>query len=175
MLWKTRKSKKRINIPTPCGRGLTSTNALKESGFSLIEALVSAAIFGLGFVGVYTIVATSEQTMVKSMQRSQAQMIADQIVDVISTDIDNLDSYEMDLSDCTAPVTADQWDVRGYEWCIRLNDTLGPARASDTRSISVDTIDDDPDDERFGLRILTILIEGNNQNVQIVMKRTFDD
>ena len=143
-------------------------------GFTLIEALVSSAVFGIGFVGVYTIVAVSEQIMVKSAQKQKVQMIADQMLDIMATDTANIDSYGMDLSACTVPVTTDQWDVRGYEWCIRLNSEIGPVTANDDRSITIGSITD-VTDPRLGLRTVTILLEGNNEKVQIVMKRTFDD
>ena len=73
----------------------------------------------------------------------------------------------MDLSTCTAPTTADQWDVRGYEWCIRLQNEIGAAGATNTRTITVNTIAGDR-------RIVSIFLEGYNQTVLIVMKRVFD-
>lgn len=142
----------------------------KESkGFSLIEAIVSTAVVGIGFVGVYTIVATSEQLMMRSIAKEKTQMIADQILDIIETDLANIDSYEMDLETCVDPGSStDQYDIRGYEWCMRITNEVGAPTDNDDRSITVTTLGD-------GRRVVHILLESYDERVQIVMKRVFDD
>lgn len=141
----------------------------KSKGFSLIEAIVSTAVVGVGFVGVYTIVATSEQLMVRSMAKQKVQMIADQILDIIETDTDNIDSYAGDLGTCTDPGTStNQYDIRSFEWCSRIANEIGAPTANDDRTIAVTTLTD-------GRRVVHILLEGYNERVQIVMKRVFDD
>lgn len=140
---------------------------VKQSGFSLIEAMVTTAIMSIGFAGIFTIIAASEQFMSRSIAKQKVQMIADQILDIIETDQTNIDSYAMGLSTCTDPGTStNQFDIRGYEWCIRLQNEIGTATATETRSISVTT---------SGTRkIIYILIEGKQGKVQIVSARFFD-
>jgi prepilin-type N-terminal cleavage/methylation domain-containing protein len=139
----------------------------KCKGFSLVEAMVSTAIMGIGFVGVYTLVATSETLMSRSIGRQKVQMIADQIMDVIETDLSNINSYAMTLATCTSPATANQYDVRGYEWCIRLNTEIGAAVTGETRSITVTTLAD-------GRKVVHIVIDGYNSKIQVVMDRAFN-
>ncbi len=140
-----------------------------SKGFTLIEAMVATAVFGIGFVGVYTVAATSEQIITKSIERTKTQMIADQILDIIETDFANIDSYAMNLATCVDPgASVNQYDIRGYEWCIRLQAELGDVMASDSRTITISTLAD-------GRRVASILLEGHNEKIQIVMKRVFDD
>ena len=144
-------------------------NKHKSGGFTLIEAIVSTAIVGVGFVGVYTIVGTSEQMMMRSIAKQKAQMIADQILDVVETDLANIDSYAMTLGTCTDPGSStNQYDIRGFEWCTRITDEIGAPTVNDDRTIAITTLAD-------GRKVVHILLEGYNERVQIVMKRVFDD
>lgn len=138
-----------------------------SKGFTLIEAMISAGVVAMGFVGVFTLIASSEQFTKRAVARQKVQLIADQMIEIIETDLANINSYAMDLSTCTAPTTSNQWDVRGYEWCIRLQNEIGPAGATNTRTITVNTITGDR-------RIVSIFLEGYNQSVLVVMKRIFD-
>ncbi len=138
-----------------------------QKGFSLIEAMISAGIVAVGFAGVLTLVATSDKFMSRSIGKQKAQMIANQMMDIIEADNANIDSYTMDLTTCTDPGAAlDTYLIRGYEWCVRLEDELGVAGVDNNRSISVT--------DSGTQKLVTILIEGQSQRVQVFMKRLFD-
>lgn len=139
----------------------------KQGGFSLIEAMVTTAIMSIGFAGVFTIIATSEQFTARSIAKQKVQMIADQILDIIETDQANIDSYAMDLTTCVVPTTADTFEVRGYEWCIRLQNEIGAASASEIRSITVT--------DSGARKIVYVKIEGKQSRVQVVNARFFDN
>ncbi|MCE3232248.1 MAG: hypothetical protein K0R98_505 [Rickettsiaceae bacterium] len=142
--------------------------ARSSKGFTLIEAMVSTAIMGVGFVGVYTLIATSETLMQRSIGREKMQMIADQILDIIETDLTNIASYQMTLATCTDPgASTSQPLIRGYEWCMRLNNEIGAAITGETRSITVTTLAD-------GRRVVHIVLDGYNQKIQVVMDRAFN-
>lgn len=136
-------------------------------GFSLIEAMVATAIMGVGFTGTYTLVMLSERSMRESVIKQKLQMQADQILSIIESDLDNIDDYTINLTDCVAPVTAEKSDVRAFEWCSRLDGELGAADDAETRSVTVTTLGG-------GQRVVHILLEAGNGNVQVVMKRVFD-
>lgn len=148
-------------------RKLLLPHLYKCKGFSLIEAMVSSAIIALGFVGVFSLVAASEGFTSRAIARQKVQLIADQMLEIIGTDLTNIDSYTMNLATCTAPTSTDQWDVRGYEWCIRLQNEIGDAGTTNTRTITVTTLTGDR-------RVVSIFLEGYNQTVLVVMKRIFD-
>jgi prepilin-type N-terminal cleavage/methylation domain-containing protein len=148
-------------------RQLLLPHLVKSKGFTLIEAMISSAIVAMGFVGVFTLVAASEQFTQRAIARQKVQLIADQMLEIIETDLDNIDSYSMDLSTCTAPVTSEQWDIRGFEWCTRLQNEIGAAGAANTRTITITNLTGDR-------RLVSIFLEGYNQTVLVVMKRIFD-
>ncbi len=128
--------------------------------------MISAGIMALGFVGVFTLVAASEQFTTRSIARQKMQMIANQVVEVIESDLANIDSYTMNLGACVAPGTTDKWIVRGFEWCTRLQNEIDPTGAN-IRRITVTTLAD-------GRKLVSIFLEGRNKSALVVMRRIFD-
>ena len=155
-------------------RHLSLLDTGDSKGFSLIEAMISAAIMALGFVGVFTLIAASEQFTSRSIAKQKMQMIANQIVEVIESDLANIDSYTMNLNlaVCTPPATADRWVVRGFEWCTRLKNEIDPALAN-VRTISITTIVDLVTGLPTDRRLVTIFLEGRNKSALVVMLRIF--
>ena len=141
----------------------------KSRGFTLIEAMVATAIMSIGFVGVYSLVAFSERSIRNSTVKQKLFMQANQIYEIIESDVENIDLYSLDLTVCNplGPGDTATWQVRRFEWCSRLNGELGVATNNETRSITVTQMPD-------GRRVVHILLEDLNGDVQIVMKRVFD-
>lgn len=137
-----------------------------NQGFSLLEALIATAIMGIGFVGVYTLAATAELSLRNSVTRQKLQMQADQILEVIESDLTNIDQYNMSLKACVAPDGTETYKVRRYEWCQRLTGEVGAAATNDTRSVAITTLAD-------GRKVVSIVLESNNGGIQIVMKRVY--
>jgi hypothetical protein len=101
--------------------------------------------------------------------RQKMQMISSQILEVIESDVENLDSYDMGLGICIEPAVGetDKFDLRQYEWCARLNGEIGTIGSGETREIDITTLADDR-------RVVHITLEGISGEVQVVMKRTYD-
>jgi Tfp pilus assembly protein PilV len=139
-------------------------------GLTLIEALLATALLGIGFSGVYTMTAVASKSADLTIARQEMQLQANQILDLIESDLSNIDQYIMTLETCVAPDQGDteKYQLRKYEWCSRLAGEVGVATASDTRSINVTTLAD-------GRKVVHIILEAKSGNVQIVMKRVFDD
>jgi prepilin-type N-terminal cleavage/methylation domain-containing protein len=138
-----------------------------EQGFSLVEALISTVIIGVAFTGVYSLTVYSEKLMRESMAREWLQMQANQILDVIDADSDNIASYVTDLTDCVDPGDgATTAQDRIYEWCLRLEDQTGEATVNDTRSITTGTNAD-------GSTVVYVELTTQDGNVQVVMNRSF--
>lgn len=154
-------------------RRLSFLDIRKSKGFSLIEAMISAGIMALGFVGVFTLVAASEQFTARAIARQKMQMIANQIIEIIDSDLANIDSYTMNLGACVTPATTDRWLVRGYEWCTRLTNEIDPAGAN-IRTITVTTIVDLVTGLPTDRKLVSIFLEGRNKSALVVMRRIFD-
>jgi len=136
-------------------------------GFSLIEAMVATAIIGVGFVGTMTLTGVAQQSSNESILRQKLQMQANQILEIIESDIDNIDDYNLDLSECPASAGATTIEAREYEWCTRMENEAGAATANDTRTVTVTTLAD-------GSKAVEILLEALGGRVQTIMKRVYD-
>ena len=103
---------------------LRSTNARRQSGFSMIEVLVTLLILLLGLLGLAGLVRQSQTSEMESYQRVQALVLLQDIAERISANRVAAASYVTGTSsplgtssvkDCSAPATrADidlcQWD-----------------------------------------------------------------
>ena len=78
-----------------------------KNAFTLIEALVSAAITAIGFAGVYGLVATSNTVMSDTIDKEKLKFQNTEIIESIGADQANIMEYHgKDLSDCTSLTTA---------------------------------------------------------------------
>jgi len=140
-----------------------------ESGFSLIEALIATMIIGVSFAGVYSITTFSARNLQASADRQSMQLAANQMLEIIESDIDNIDFYNLDFTTCNAPDSADIEDFHAYryKWCRMINANLGASIAGDVREIIVSNTPDG--------KLVTIDLEGKNGTPKLVMKRLFND
>ncbi len=154
MLWKTKKDR--------------VAKCRHQEGFSLVEAMVATALMAIGFAGSYTLTAITRTSTDEAIARQKLQLISNQIYEVIESDLDNLDSYDMDLKTCNVPDfgETDKFDLRQYEWCMRMAAEVGAALEDETRQIDVTTLGD-------GRKVVHIDLEARNQTVSVVMKRTY--
>jgi len=141
----------------------------EKNGFSLIEAMVAMMIMALSFVGVYTLASYSSNSMKNSADKQQMQMVANQIFEIIRSDIENIDSYNnMDFTSCIAPTseeTATYYQHR-YKWCRMLNAGVGQPATGDIRQINITTSGDS--------RIVKVMLESRNKNAYIVINNVYE-
>lgn len=150
--------------------------ARDESGFSLIEVVVSMAIVTIGFVGVYGLVSLSDQALQETVDREQMGIRAGQILEEIgnelfvnnNTPLTNFTNVDLMQSDCTALVDPNS-DIRARKrrWCERLNDTLGVGLSSDAREITVSPFPGEPDSR---LVKVTLSTKGGRSRVSVARK-----
>lgn len=138
-----------------------------NQGFSLVEAMVATALVGVGLTGVFMLTGLSYSSLNESIAREKLQIVSNQILNVIEGDIDNIDSYSLNMTTCTDPgLGAATYLERQYEWCQRMEGEVGAAGATNTRSITVTTMVD-------GSRVVHVELEALNGNVQIVANRSY--
>lgn len=147
---------------------LDKRNKANLSGFSLIEAMISTMIIGVSFAGIYSIAIFSANNLNTSSDRQKLQLVADQIMEVIESDVSNIDFYDMDFTTCNAPNSGETEDYHQYryKWCRMLNDSLGNPATGDEREISVSTTSDG--------KLVHIKLESRNAETSVVMKRIFN-
>jgi len=120
---------------------------IKNKGFTIIEAIVSLAIFAIAFSGLYFFFGMAHQAYNNSEKRMHLNLMANHILDTIHAEASRADadvanpfvtpaSYNANLSDCstyTAP------DVR-HTWCTELDASVGPHKgvhADEVRTVEV--------------------------------------
>lgn len=107
------------------------------SGFSLIEALVSVVIFSLTFIAFMSFSSYGVKITQSSQERTNANLIANMILEDIQIDISNIDTYNnFDLN------TNENLDTSGnkYKWKSIISTNLLTPTSNDTRKITVSNI-----------------------------------
>ena len=107
------------------------------SGFSLIEALVSVVIFSLTFIAFMSFSSYGVKITQSSQERTNANLIANMILEDIQIDVSNIDSYNnFDLN------TNETLDASGnkYKWKSVISTNLLTPTSNDTRKITVSNI-----------------------------------
>ena len=64
-----------------------------QNGVSLLEAMIAAAVIGIGFMAIYTLSITSTRILMGTIDREKGNMIANTIFEDLITDTPNLLSY----------------------------------------------------------------------------------
>ena len=102
----------------------------REEGFTLIEALVAAAILAIGFAGVYGLVQGSNTFFEKSLAKEQRRFLHTEILDYVGLRYwhkHSIEKYNLIVLDDVC----DQWDPQIFEedevnkltrWCVRIKD-----------------------------------------------------
>ncbi len=114
----------------------------QKNAFTLIEALVSAAITAIGFAGVYGLVATSNTVMSDTIDKEKLKFQNTEIMEVLNGDQANIMEYNgKDLSQCSS-LTANKGKevqlARLKNWCNKLEGEVGAKRTTDKRIIRVE-------------------------------------
>ena len=144
-----------------------------KNAFTLIEALVSAAITAIGFAGVYGLVATSNTVMSDTIDKEKLKFQNTEIIESIGADQANIMQYHgKDLSNCTALTTAigkDDQIIKLKNWCSKINGEVGTKRANDKRIIRVEK-------KQVGsnfVYIVSLEFNGKNDKKSVFMKQVF--
>jgi prepilin-type N-terminal cleavage/methylation domain-containing protein len=144
-------------------------NPPNNAGFSLIEAMVATLIMAISFAGVYSMTAYSSVTLKNSIDRQKMQLIANQILESISGDYANVNSYNnMSFITCNAPAVGETqtYHQNRYKWCRMLNDAVGTPAAGDVRAITVTASGTS--------RIVGVFLESRLKNAYISTKKSYE-
>ena len=127
-------------------------NYNKEKGFTLIEAIVSLAIFAIAFSGLFLFFGMATLANNNTEKRMHLNLVANRIVESIAAESTRSDTdilnpfvtptaYSGSLEDCTIYLPT---DIR-RTWCDSLNQKVGPegSYADEERTITV--VNDDTD------------------------------
>lgn len=146
-------------------------NSSNETGFTLVEVLVSVAIMAISIGAVFGFVAVSDNVLQKAQQRERLDMIVTDIVETVQADKANIAQYAgKNLSACAGLTASAVQLVHLKRWCAYLNAESGEKQAGDTRQITViqKTIGEKT------VNVLTIELTSNDGKNTVFAKRVFD-
>ena len=136
------------------------------SGFSLIEALVTVVIFSLTFMAFMSFSSYGVKITQSSQERTNANLIANMILEDIQIDIDNIDSYNnFNLN------TNETLDKSGnkYKWKSVISTNLLTPTSNDTRKIIVSNIKINNQDKK----LVEVNIKSLNGSININVTKVY--
>ena len=132
--------------------GLNSDNintiSHNQSGFTLIEAIISMVMFGISFAGLFLLFGIAQQTSVNTEKKMFLNLMANRIVETIANEGTNTDTsinpfnnqthYHGSLNDCTIYSASDNPRYK-FDWCTDLQNQVGgyTAYPGEERTVSV--------------------------------------
>ena len=107
-----------------------------QSGVSLLEAMIAAAVIGIGFMAIYTLSITSTRILMGTIDREKGNMIANTVFEDLITDIPNLLSYHnMDFT--TVGQGSASHTTKKTKWAQLASKRFGSPQNKDKRQIQV--------------------------------------
>tara|TARA_B100001175_G_scaffold283771_1_gene263754 strand:+ start:356 stop:661 length:306 start_codon:yes stop_codon:yes gene_type:complete len=92
-----------------CDKHILNKN--NQSGFTLIEAIISLVMFGISFAGLFLLFGIAQQTSMNTQKKMFLNIMANRIVETIANEGTNTDTtinpfnnqslYDGSLNDCT--------------------------------------------------------------------------
>jgi type IV pilus assembly protein PilV len=99
---------------------------VRQSGFGLIEVLVSLLIVSIGLLGIASLQAMALKNTGSSMERSQAVIQTYSYLDFLRANRAEAVISELDLPLTCDPENLPGTQVAQREWITQLHETLGP-------------------------------------------------
>jgi len=149
----------------------------EQSGFSLLEALLSVALFAIGFAGIYSFVVSTNNDFQRSYNRESATQISNGILEYLIANKKSLNSYTLDLRYCSSintssrifnPLLTTQLNTI-RNWCYRMEKELGPAASTTKRILSVSQMISGGNT----YFVASVLITDEKEKNSVVTKRVF--
>lgn len=66
-----------------------------QRGVALLEALIAVLLLGIGLVGTLALQVNSQAALSEAAMRAEATIAANELIGVMSTDLDHLDEYAL--------------------------------------------------------------------------------
>lgn len=150
-----------------CDKHLLNKN--NQSGFTLIEAIISLVMFGISFAGLFLLFGIAQQTSMNTQKKMFLNIMANRIVETIANEGTNTDTtinpfnnqslYDGSLNDCTVGLSSYK-----LEWCTDLQNQVGGFTGYDGEERTVSVVKDGSD----LLINISLVVDGGSDGENLV-------
>ena len=143
-----------------------------KKGFSVVEAMVSCAIFGIAFVAFLSLSTYGVDLTQKLMERTKTSLLTNMILEDMIIDQKNISDYKsFTLNDNNLSGVKGTSGKQKSNWVEKINKNASPS-STDIRKVTVSLIDDDTGIKK---NRVVIEIESFNKKVKVLSGRVFNN
>jgi len=143
-----------------------------KKGFSVVEAMVSCAIFGIAFVAFLSLSTYGVDLTQKLMERTKTSLLTNMILEDMIIDQKNISDYKsFTLNDNNLSGVKGTSGKQKSNWVKKINKNASPS-STDIRTIAVSLKDDVTGIKK---NIVVIEIESFNKKVRVLSGRVFNN
>jgi len=143
-----------------------------KKGFSVVEAMVSCAIFGIAFVAFLSLSTYGVDLTQKLMERTKTSLLTNMILEDMIIDQKNISDYKsFTLNDNNLSGVKGTSGKQKSNWVKKINKNASPSSA-DIRAITVSLKEDVTGIKK---NIVVIEIESFNKKVRVLSGRIFNN
>ena len=150
-----------------CDKHILNKN--NQSGFTLIEAIISLVMFGISFAGLFLLFGIAQQTSMNTQKKMFLNIMANRIVETIANEGTNTDTtinpfnnqslYDGSLNDCTTGLSSYR-----LEWCTDLQNQVGGFTGYEGEERTVSVVKDGGD----LLINISLVVDGGSDGENLV-------
>ena len=150
-----------------CDKHILNRN--NQSGFTLIEAIISLVMFGISFAGLFLLFGIAQQTSMNTQKKMFLNIMANRIVETIANEGTNTDTtinpfnnqslYDGSLNDCTVGLSSYK-----LEWCTDLQNQVGGFTGYEGEERTVSVVKDGSD----LLINISLVVDGGSDGENLV-------
>lgn len=150
-----------------CDKHILNKN--NQSGFTLIEAIISLVMFGISFAGLFLLFGIAQQTSMNTQKKMFLNIMANRIVETIANEGTNTDTtinpfnnqllYDGSLNDCTVGLSSYR-----LEWCTDLQNQVGGFTGYEGEERTVSVVKDGSD----LLINISLVVDGGSDGENLV-------
>jgi len=150
-----------------CDKHILNKN--NQSGFTLIEAIISLVMFGISFAGLFLLFGIAQQTSMNTQKEMFLNIMANRIVETIANEGTNTDTtinpfnnqslYDGSLNDCTVGLSSYK-----LEWCTDLQNQVGGFTGYEGEERTVSVVKDGSD----LLINISLVVDGGSDGENLV-------
>ena len=148
-------------------------NKNNQSGFTLIEAIISLVMFGISFAGLFLLFGIAQQTSMNTEKKMFLNIMANRIVESIANEGTNTDTtinpfnnqshYDGSLNDCTTHSASATPNYK-YQWCIDLQNQVGGFTGGDGEERTISVVKEGSD----LLINISLVVDGGSDGANLV-------